>query len=109
MIDWQRITEIRDEVGAENFQEVSDLFLFEVEEELKRLRDITYPTALAAQLHFLKGSALNLGFIAFADICQAGESTAQDASRSVDIDDLLTCYNLSKREFSHGLHRFAAA
>ena len=30
MIDWQRVNELRDEVGAEDFEEVVDLFLEEV-------------------------------------------------------------------------------
>ena len=31
---------------------------------------------LAPQCHFLKGSALNIGFREFANLCQAGEAAA---------------------------------
>ena len=32
MIDWKRVRELRDEIGEEDFSEVVDLFLEEVEE-----------------------------------------------------------------------------
>ena len=41
MIDWARVSELRDEVGAEDFDEVVELFLEEVEEAIAALRDLT--------------------------------------------------------------------
>ena len=38
MIDWTRVSELRDEVGAEDFDEVVELFLEEVDEAIKILR-----------------------------------------------------------------------
>ena len=35
MIDWSRVNELRDEVGAEDFEEVVELFLEEVEEVIE--------------------------------------------------------------------------
>jgi HPt (histidine-containing phosphotransfer) domain-containing protein len=69
MIDWLRMTELRDEIGQEGFDEVVDVFLEEAEDVVTRLDH--GPTL--EDLHFLKGSALNLGFIAVAQLCHAGE------------------------------------
>ena len=41
MIDWARVSELRDEVGAEDFDEVVELFLEEVDEAIAALRDLT--------------------------------------------------------------------
>lgn len=84
MIDWQRISDLRDEIGAEDFEEVVDLFLAEVEETLEALPNAE-SSELEAMLHLLKGSALNLGFQAFANRCMEGEAAAR-AGRPDDID-----------------------
>lgn len=63
MIDWTRVAELRAEIGAEDFDEVAELFLMEVEDTLSRLsRASADVTQMQELLHFLKGSALNLGF-----------------------------------------------
>ena len=36
MIDWERVAELKDEVGDDDFAEIADLFLAEVEEQLAR-------------------------------------------------------------------------
>ena len=41
MIDWARVSELRDEVGAEDFDEVVELFLEEVDEAIAALCDLT--------------------------------------------------------------------
>jgi HPt (histidine-containing phosphotransfer) domain-containing protein len=104
MIDWTRIAELRDEIGPDDFGEVVTLFLEEVDEEIGHLRAGCDVSTLEARLHFLKGSALNLGFRDFAVICQSGESAAAagDAS-SVDVPATLACYDASKAEFIAGL------
>lgn len=76
VINWSRVTELRDEIGAEDFGEVVDLFLEEVEEALSSLSRPEAGPGLEARLHFLKGSALNLGFEAFSDLCRDGEQRA---------------------------------
>ena len=69
MIDWLRMAELRDEIGQDGFDEVVDVFLEEAGEVVIRLD--RGPTL--EDLHFLKGSALNLGFVAVAQLCQEGE------------------------------------
>lgn len=71
MIDWLRMSELREEIGQDGFDEVVDVFLEEAEEVVARLLQAPFPTH--EDLHFLKGSALNLGFVAVAQLCQDGE------------------------------------
>ena len=85
MIDWARVSELRDEVGAEDFDEVVELFLEEVDEAIVALRDLTDLSALEPQCHFLKGSALSIRFREFANLCQAGEAAAA-AGQGADVD-----------------------
>lgn len=77
MIDWSRIQELRDEIGADDFQEVVELFMSEVQDSLTDLgiapEDCRH---VQERLHFLKGSALNLGFAEMSRLCQAGELAA---------------------------------
>lgn len=85
MINWPRIAQLRDEIGAEDFGEVVQLFLEEVEEVIDRMRDSPDPDRLESDLHFLKGSALNLGFRSFSTLCQDGERMAA-AGRANEVD-----------------------
>lgn len=71
MIDWLRMSELREEIGQDGFDEVVDVFLEEAEEVVDRLLKAQVPTH--EDLHFLKGSALNLGFVSVAQLCQEGE------------------------------------
>lgn len=57
MIDWDQVLELRDEVGAEDFGEVVDVFLEEVEQGLVDLQSAGSPAELESLLHLLKGCA----------------------------------------------------
>ena len=74
MIDWNRVAELRDEVGEEDFQEIVDFFLEEMAETIDPLRDGARPDNWPALLHFLKGAALNLGFRHLGIACQKAEA-----------------------------------
>lgn len=101
MIDWNRVSELADEIGAENLGEVVELFLDEAEHALTRLGPVA---TLEADLHFLKGSASNLGFDGFRAVCAEGESMAA-AGRpdEVGIGRIVAVYAESKRRFLAGL------
>ena len=100
MIDWDRAATLRDEIGAEDFAEVVDMFIDEMEAEFAALRAAARDDRLEARLHFLKGSALNLGFEALATLCQTGESAAaQGNPGSIDLDGLCRTYEMSKMRF----------
>ncbi|MBL3564593.1 Hpt domain-containing protein [Rhodovulum sulfidophilum] len=97
MIDWTRVDELRCEVGEDAFDEVLELFLEEVDEVIGRLDPERDPADLAADLHFVRGSALNLGFRDFCMRCQGIEH--QLAQReSIDLAPLLAAYAGSKAE-----------
>jgi len=110
MIDWERITELRDEVGAEDFEEVVELFLEEVDATIDPLRNTDSLTDAEAVTHFLKGSAMNLGFAHFSELCCAAEASAA-AGRAGDIDfpALVAAYDASKTVFLAELQTRLAA
>lgn len=108
MIDWVRVVELRDELGAEGFAEVIELFLEEVESVLATLGQS--PEHLPEKIHFLKGSALNLGFAAFSDFCRTAERLCAEGKASqVDIAAAQACYNTSKDEFLSRAQEFCPA
>ena len=100
MIHWARVSELRNEVGAEDFEEVVEIFMEEVEEVIERLRADQDRQSLEQDLHFLKGSALNLGFNGFSQLCQEGETrSSQGEAAQVDVDTILNTYEQSKTTF----------
>ncbi len=100
MISWDRVNELRDEVGEEDFAEVVSLFLEEVEEVMTRLQSKPDPASYEADLHFLKGSALNLGFRALSTLCRDKEmKISGNASGEIDLGDIFSTYEQSKAEF----------
>jgi HPt (histidine-containing phosphotransfer) domain-containing protein len=103
MIDWSRVNDLREEIGPESFDEVAELFLEEVDEAVAKLDGPMTPKALESGLHFVKGSALNLGFQTLAALCQAGERTAANGSTDVDLGEIRVCYDASKAAFQAGL------
>ena len=97
MINWARIKDLRLEIGDDDFFEVLAMFLEETDDVIARLLDHPDLTDVEGLLHFLKGSALNLGLTDFAEICQNGEkSTAAGAAGSVDLHKLAAVYTHSK-------------
>lgn len=97
MIDWKRVDELREEIGADGFVEVADMFLDEAEGAVRALMTGLPPDEVAAQLHFLKGSALNLGLSALAALCQEGERKAADGQGAeVDAAQVATVYQTSR-------------
>ncbi|RFP90759.1 Hpt domain-containing protein [Rhodobacteraceae bacterium 63075] len=99
MIDWSKAKELCNEVGEEDFGEIVEVFLDEVEEELASL-DGRDAECLGKSMHFLKGSALNLGFTSLAEICVEGEALAQTGhSEKIDTARIKSVYADSKRIF----------
>ena len=98
MIDWNRVDELREEVGDEAFEEVVALFLEEVDETVADISTITDSAQVRDVLHFLKGSALNLGFQSLADFCRDGESKV-DQGETVQLSLIIERYRDSRRAF----------
>ena len=103
MIDWQRVADLREEVGEEDFAEVAELFLEEVAEGLGDLTPDGTSEEVQAQLHALKGSALNLGFSEFAGLCAALEDQARRTGiDAADRQQLLDSFDASRSAFEEG-------
>ena len=108
MIDWDRVAQLREEVGPEDFGEVVQLFLEEVDEVTERLATVAEAGRLSEDLHFLRGSALNLGFRDFGMMCQEAERVAA-AGGSPEVDPILRCFVASRQAFVTELVRRSAA
>ena len=108
MIDWQRIEDLKQEIGAEDFAEVVALFLEEADEVVARLPQATTAKVMESDLHFLKGSALNLGFTDLAQICQSGERRAAAGETDLPLEQVQTVYATSRSTFLGKLAEIAA-
>jgi histidine phosphotransfer protein HptB len=98
MIDWKRVDELREEIGTEGFAEVADMFLEEADEAVRVLVAGLGPDEVEGQLHFLKGSALNLGLADLAAICQDGErKAAAGYGALVDVHRVAAIYHNSRQ------------
>lgn len=97
MIDWARIDELCREIGADGFAEVVEIFLEEVAEALGDLATLPPGPGRARRLHFLTGSALNLGFVEMAALCRAAE-VDQDA---IAPGDIAAAFDAAKEALFH--------
>lgn len=98
MLNMSRIEELKAEVGQDDFIEVVELFCEEVEETLEALPDATR-SSLPEKLHFLKGSALNIGLDAVGALCRKEEVRLfSDPDAVPDIASIRALYAASKAE-----------
>lgn len=103
MINWNRIRDLKADMGEDGFAEVADLFVEEVEGELATLDPAAAPELFARQLHALKGSALNLGFSVLAERCAEGElCAAAGQGARVSVAEIRAIYRASKSAFEAG-------
>lgn len=110
MIDWERVSTLRAEIGEEDFEEVVPLFIEEVTDIIDGLRDGPDLSRLEDDLHALKGSALNLGFTDFSILCHKGEAmSAKGKATEVDVPAILDSFEASKAAFTKGLSAGQAA
>ena len=103
MIDWNRVYELRQEVGDEEFQPILALFLDEVEAIMRRL-PVDGPDELETDLHFLKGSAWSVGFKGLGEACEAAELLAQQGWQGRPaISRIQSIYTASRQSLLAGL------
>lgn len=101
MLNIARLNELKSEVGEEDFSEVIEIFCEEVEEVLKGLQTGD-PSELAQQLHFLKGSALNIGLQKVGELCESEEICLRsDAKHAADVAGLRMAYDDSIKELAN--------
>jgi hypothetical protein len=106
MIDWNRVRSLREEVGADDFEDVLDAFFEESEEVVGRLRNSSMEDQLEFDLHFLKNCALNLGFGELSTLCQAGEKQVSAGNgATVNLTAILESFDMSRQRFLAELNR----
>lgn len=106
LVNWERVRELEAEIGPEHFAEVVEIFLDECDGASARL---PRTDALEADLHFLRGAAMNLGLEAMAAACQAGErAAARGQAAVVDRAAIAALYDDSRAALLEGTLRRAA-
>lgn len=96
MVDWNRVEELKEELGEDEFPEVIEVFLEEFEGALAGLDP---DSATPADMHFLKGSAATLGFADTKDLCVEAETQLkQDALAGIDLGAILAAYFTEKAD-----------
>ena len=97
MIDWTRIADLKSDIGDDDFLQVVEMFLEEADDVAAQLLGSPDLNAVESRLHFLKGSALNLGLHDLAALCQNGEKAAASGdAASVDLHEVAAIYAASK-------------
>ena len=104
LVNWAQVGELEAEIGGDEFAEVVEIFLEECDGPAARLADPTAGTAgLEADLHFLRGAAMNLGLDAMAAACQSGERAAASGDgASVDRAAIAGLYDASRAALLDG-------
>lgn len=103
-VDWDRLNELRADIGEEDFADVAMLFVAELQETLDKL---TPDKATTADFHFLRGSAANLGFVTLVDACSSAEA-ACNASKVPDVDAVCAAFAAALSEVQPHLPELAA-
>lgn len=104
-VDWDRLNELRSDIGEEDFSDVAMLFVAELQEHLDGL---TPDKATPADFHFLRGSAANLGFVTVVSACALAE-TACKFSETPDVDAVRTAFAAALSEVAPHVPELAAA
>ena len=101
MINWDRISELQAEVGEDGIAEVVEIFLEEMDEGLEALILATDTTERLEKLHFLKGSAQNIGLDTMSTLCARDEAALKaDAEIVPDADAIRLALSAAKEELS---------
>lgn len=104
MIDWHRLEQLTDEIGDDDLEEVIAMFLEDMAEVAARLIANPQPARLEADLHFMKGGAMALGFDTLWRRADAGERLARAGQAdAVALPRILDCYHASRAAFLAGL------
>lgn len=100
MLNAARIAELKEEVGEDDFAEVITIFCEEMEEVLSELPS-TPANIMAEKLHFLKGSALNIGMDMVGELCRTAEEQLKATpDAKADIAAIEAAYQASKAELA---------
>ncbi len=104
MINWTRVEGLKQGFCDKGFDDVVEVSLEEVEAVIDRLKANPCVEDLEADMHFLKGCALNLGFEQLEKVCVDGKKRAATGNLEVSvIHPILMTYDQFKSEFSSQL------
>ena len=91
-------------MGEDAVTEVVEIFFEEVEEAMLCLGSAETAAALADALHFLKGSAQNVGMSDVSAACAAQETDIRSGARNtVDLSTIKTALAKARAELLDGL------
>lgn len=103
-IDWTRVQELGDEIGHDDLAEVAAMFIAEVGETIDRLLGTPHLLPSAEDMHFLKGSAVNIGFARLGALCAQGEAFANAGNAArINLTDIAQAFDAAAAEFSTGI------
>ena len=98
MIDWARVSELKEEFGEDGFDEVLAIFTEETGPIIDRLATGRSHDP-AADLHFVKGSADNMGMSQLTEMCRRGEEEIAAGTPQV-LADIRSAYDGALVEIS---------
>jgi HPt (histidine-containing phosphotransfer) domain-containing protein len=104
-VDWDRLNELKTDIGEEDFADVAMLFVTELQDTLSAL---TPENAAAHDFHFLRGSASNLGFTALVTACSTAEAACASGQRP-DVDAVRVAFDGALSEMSREMPDLALA
>lgn len=107
LVDWTRLAALREDIGEGCFAEIATMFVDEIQETLNRLTAAP-DTATAADFHFLRGSAANMGLVEMALACERAEAECT-AGRPADLGAVDGSFRRSLAELGQTLPALAAA
>lgn len=97
MIDQNRLSELRNDIGDDSIAEIIQLFCDEIEQAFAQL-DSTDRNTAAEALHFIKGSALNIGLVQVGQLCERAEAQLLNESHfNVSATDIKRAYSAARK------------
>ena len=100
MIDWEQVATLQTAVGRDDFSTIMCVFFKEVEEANAQLTMDVTTDQFRDILHFVKGSALSVGFVELSEQCAQAEGDFTGSHQITSIwKEILTSYEKSKEHF----------
>ncbi|MDR7124760.1 Hpt domain-containing protein [Pseudotabrizicola sp. 4114] len=99
MIDWDRVAELKQTIGATAFGQVVILFLDEADQSVAGLGAASTAQEMQSAFHALKGTALTLGFTELSEIARLCESRAEAGESDLPLAEVQAIYTRSRAAF----------
>ncbi|WP_286758633.1 MULTISPECIES: Hpt domain-containing protein [Sulfitobacter] len=100
VIDWEQVATLQTAVGRDDFSTIMCVFFKEVEEANAQLTMGVTTDQFRDILHFVKGSALSVGFVELSEQCAQAEGNFAGSHQITSIwKEILTSYEESKEHF----------